>query len=175
VPQLQVVELEREPGNPVFERKVLHVDFFQSTTYDYPLAILPSNVDGIIYILTKHGFLHLYDTLIGKHLHTTKISQVDILSTAEHNATGGVICMDSFGNISSVSVNREVLVPYVLTTLHGEKLAIQIARRADLPGAEFLFFQHFQQCILNGEFKEAATLAANAPRVRATKRCVGLY
>lgn len=163
--QLRVVELE-QPANPVFELKSLHIDVPRSTPGDYPLTVLPSNVDGIIYILTKYGLLHLYDIPAGKHLHTTKISQESILSAAELDPTGAVICTNSVGSIFSVSVDREALVSYVLATLHEEKLAMQLASRADLPGAEYLFFQHFQQCVLNGKSEEAATLAAKSPRVR---------
>lgn len=164
-----MVKLERERGSPILAGSAFCVDFIESTAYDYPLAILPSSVDGIIHILTKRGVLHLYDILAGKLLHTAKISQVSMLLVTECNTTGGVICMNSIGNISSVSVNREVLVPYVLTALHEEKLAMQIARRADLPGAEYLFLEHFQRYMFSGEFKEAATLAANSPRVRVAK------
>ncbi len=56
-------------------------------------------------------------------------------------------------------------------TLHGLQLqnldlAMALAKRGNLPGAEGLVVQQFQQLYAAGQYKEAAELAADSPQVR---------
>jgi clathrin heavy chain len=43
-------------------------------------------------------------------------------------------------------------------------LAIRLASRANLPGADELFVQQFQNLFQQGQYSEAAKIAANSPR-----------
>ena len=44
-----------------------------------------------------------------------------------------------------VTVSREAMVPFVAQSLKNVQLALAIAQRGDLPGAEPLFVQKFEQ------------------------------
>ncbi len=48
--------------------------------------------------------------------------------------------------------------------LNETALAIRIASRANLPGAEELYIQQFQQLFSSGQYGEAAKIAANSPQ-----------
>ena len=50
-------------------------------------------------------------------------------------------------------------------------LAMALAKRGNLPGAEGLVVQQFQQLYAAGQYKEAAELAADSPQVRRDVQC----
>lgn len=50
------------------------------------------------------------------------------------------------------------------TVLHNPDLALRLAVRNNLSGAEELFVSKFQMLFQNGQYTEAAKVAANAPK-----------
>lgn len=63
------------------------------------------------------------------------------------------------------TVNEATLVPFVAQQLNNLELALAIAKRGNLPGAEGLVGQQFERVFSEGRFKEAAELAAESPQV----------
>lgn len=64
----------------------------------------------------------------------------------------------------SVSVDEDSIIRYVNTVLHNPDLALRLAVRNNLAGAEELFVSKFQLLFQNGQYTEAAKVAANAPK-----------
>ena len=62
------------------------------------------------------------------------------------------------------------MVPFVSQQLGNLELALAIARRGNLPGADGLVVQHFEKLFAQGQFKEAAEAAAESPMVRLALR-----
>ena len=60
------------------------------------------------------------------------------------------------------------MVPFVSQQLGNLELALAIARRGNLPGAEPLVIQNFDRLFAQGQYKEAAEAAAESPMVRST-------
>ena len=67
--------------------------------------------------------------------------------------------------VLSVSVDEANLIPYVTNTLGNPDLALRIATRNNLAGAEELFVRKFNLLFGQGQFAEAAKVAAKAPKV----------
>lgn len=67
--------------------------------------------------------------------------------------------------VLSVSVEEDNIVPYITNTLQNPDLAIKIASRSNLPGAEELFVKKFNMLFSGGNYSEAAKVAASAPKV----------
>lgn len=65
-----------------------------------------------------------------------------------------------------MSVDDANLIPYVTNTLGNPDLALRIATRNNLAGAEELFVRKFNLLFGQGQFAEAAKVAAKAPKVR---------
>lgn len=61
-------------------------------------------------------------------------------------------------------MNADALVPFVSQQLQNLDLAMALARRGNLPGAEGLVVQQFQRLYGAGQYKEAAELAAESPQ-----------
>jgi clathrin heavy chain len=62
------------------------------------------------------------------------------------------------------TVNDQTIVPFVSQQLNNLELALSLAKRANLPGAEALVGQNFERLFANGQFKEAAEAAAESPQ-----------
>ena len=65
------------------------------------------------------------------------------------------------------------MVPFVSQQLNNLELALSLAKRGNLPGAEALVGQNFDRLFASGQFKEAAEAAAESPQVKQPGRSLG--
>lgn len=70
-----------------------------------------------------------------------------------------------FKQVLSVSVEEDNFIPYINNVLQNPDLALRMAVRNNLSGAEDLFVRKFNTLFANGQYAEAAKVAANAPKV----------
>ncbi|RSH92447.1 hypothetical protein EHS25_008863 [Saitozyma podzolica] len=162
--KLHVVEVGHQAPNPPFPKKAVDVFFPPEATNDFPVAMQVSQKHGIIYLVTKFGFIHLYDIESGACIYMNRISGETIFTTAECEQLNGIIGVNRKGQVLSVSVDEETIVPYVQQSLNNMDLAIKLATRAGLPGADHMIQQQYQNYINSGQYGEAAKIAANSPR-----------
>ncbi|KAI0629190.1 clathrin heavy chain [Trametes polyzona] len=162
--KLHIVEIDHQPSEPPFPKKTVDVYFPPEATNDFPVAMQVSKKHGIVYLVTKYGFIHLYDLESGACLYMNRISGETIFVTAEHEASNGIIGVNKKGQVLSVSVDEQTIIPYILTTLNNTELAFKLASRANLPGADDLYIKQYQQLFQSGQYGEAAKIAANSPR-----------
>lgn len=67
------------------------------------------------------------------------------------------------GAVLEISVNEATLVPYVVSTLRDSALAIQLAARLNLPGADDLYMTEFNRMLSSNDVSGAARLAGESP------------
>ncbi|EKM49484.1 uncharacterized protein PHACADRAFT_264985 [Phanerochaete carnosa HHB-10118-sp] len=162
--KLHIVEIDHQAPDPQFTKKAVDVYFPPEATNDFPVAMQVSKKHGIIYLVTKYGFIHLYDLDTGACIYMNRISGETIFVTAEHDSTNGIIGVNKKGQVLSVNVDDQTIIPYILTTLNNTELAFKLASRANLPGADDLYVKQYQALFQSGQFGEAAKIAANSPR-----------
>ncbi|KAF8582771.1 clathrin heavy chain 1 [Ramaria rubella] len=162
--KLHIVEIDHNAANPVFQKKAVDVYFPAEATNDFPVSMQVSKRHGIIYLVTKYGFIHLYDLETGACVYMNRISGETIFVTAEHEATDGIIGVNKKGQVLSVNVDDQTIVPYILATLNNTELAFKLASRANLPGADDLYVRQYQQLFQSGQYGDAAKIAATSPR-----------
>ncbi|KAK7679481.1 hypothetical protein QCA50_017535 [Cerrena zonata] len=162
--KLHIVEIDHTAPDPPFSKKAVDVYFPPEANNDFPVAMQVSKKHGIVYLVTKYGFIHLYDLESGTCIYMNRISGETIFVTAEHEASNGMIGVNKKGQVLSVSVDEQTLIPYILNTLNNTELAFKLASRGNLPGADDLYVKQYQQLFQSGQFSEAAKIAANSPR-----------
>lgn len=54
---------------------------------------------GVIYLVTKMGFIHVYDLETGMCLYMNRISGDTIFITADQESTSGVIAVNKIGQV----------------------------------------------------------------------------
>jgi hypothetical protein len=143
------VEIDHRAPDPVFTRKQIDMYFPPEATNDFPAAMQVSKRHGIVYVVTKYGFIHLYDLESGACIYINRISGEAIFVTAEHETSQGIIGVNKKGQVLSVDVDEQTIIPYILTTLNNTELAFKLASRANLPGADGLYIQQYQQLSLD--------------------------
>ena len=66
--------------------------------------------------------------------------------------------------VLSVSMDEENVIPYIQGTLNNADLALRMAVRNNLGGADQLFVTKFNDLFGRGNYSEAAKVAANGPK-----------
>ncbi|KAI0239202.1 Clathrin heavy chain [Massospora cicadina] len=161
--KLHIVEIDRNPNNPAFPKKQVDVLFPPEATSDFPVAMQVNTRQAIIYLVTKYGFVHLYDLATGDLIYCGRVSGETIFVTAEFEELGGIISVNRKGQVFSVSLDGNAVVPYILRSSNNVDLALRLASRCNLPGAEELYVRKYNQLLATGAHGEAAKLAATSP------------
>ena len=159
------MEIDHTAPNTPFRKKAVDVYFPKEAANDFPVSMQVSKRHGVVYLITKYGFVHLYDLETGANIYMNRISGDTIFVTAEHEATSGIIGVNKRGQVLSVNVDDNTVIPYILTTLNNPELAFKMASRANLPGADDLYVKQYQHLFTTGQYADAAKIAANSPRV----------
>jgi clathrin heavy chain len=162
--KLHIVEVDHQASNPAFPKKAVDVYFPAEAVNDFPVAMQVSQRYSIIYLVTKYGFIHLYDLESGTCIFMNRISSETIFITAPDSESAGLVGVNRKGQVLSVAVDENTIIPYLLQNPANSSLAVKLASRAGLPGADNLYAQQFDQLLSTGNYAEAAKIAANSPR-----------
>lgn len=162
--KLHIVEVDHQASNPPFQKKAVDVYFPAEAVNDFPVAMQVSEKYSIIYLVTKYGFIHLYDLETGTCIFMNRISSETIFITASDSESAGLVGVNRKGQVLSVSVDESTIIPYLLKNPANAGLAVKLASRAGLPGADNLYANQFNELVSAGNYTEAAKIAANSPR-----------
>jgi hypothetical protein len=88
--KLHVVEVDHQASNPAFAKKAVDVYFPAEAVNDFPVAMQVSQRYSIIYLVTKYGFIHLYDLETGTCIFMNRISSETIFITAPDSESSGI-------------------------------------------------------------------------------------
>lgn len=90
--KLHIIEVGQSPaGNQPYQKKTVDVFFPPEAQNDFPVAMQVSSKYDVIYLITKYGYIHMYDIESGTCIYMNRISSDTIFVTAPHEATGGII------------------------------------------------------------------------------------
>lgn len=162
--KLHVVEVDHNPQNPVFPKKAVDIYFPPEATNDFPVALQVAAKYNIVYMITKYGFIHLYDLETGTCIFMNRISSETIFVTAPDVESAGIVGVNRRGQVLSVAVDDNTIIPYLLSNPANGELAYKMASKAGLPGADNLYEQRFESLFTQQQYAEAAKIAANSPR-----------
>jgi len=131
---------------------------------DFPVTMNASKAHDMVYMISKMGYLFLFDIFTGKPLYRARITMDTIFASTEHSSSGGILGITRKGQVLHVTLNEATLVPYIVTQLRDQQLAIEIASRLNLSGADDLYVAQFNSLVLAGDVQGAARVAADSPR-----------
>ncbi|GMM30889.1 clathrin heavy chain [Martiniozyma asiatica (nom. inval.)] len=163
---LHISEIDHQEGAPTFSKKKVDIFFPAEIENDFPVSIQMSSKYGIAYILTKFGFIHLYDVETGKNIFLNRISSDAVFTAAAFDNDGGLITINRAGSVLAVDIATDRIIPHILSNLGDVELALSLASRGGLPGAENLFTQQFNQSIATGDYQSAVRIAASSVQLR---------
>eukprot|EP01027_Heterolobosea_sp_BB2_P023662 GEZU01035605.1.p1 GENE.GEZU01035605.1~~GEZU01035605.1.p1 ORF type:complete len:1686 (+),score=716.16 GEZU01035605.1:148-5205(+) len=158
---MEVPKADKPANAPAFQKRAAQINF--TSPADFPVAMQASEKHGVIYLITRAGFLYLFDVETATLIFQKQITTETIFVTAPHTSTDGLIGINRFGQVLSVSVDNSTIVPYITNTLGTVELAINISARAGLAGADELFITQFNNYLNQGNVEAAVKLAADSP------------
>ena len=98
--QLHIIEVGQPvAGNQPFPKKAVDVFFPAEAQNDFPVAMQVSGKYDVIYLITKFGYVHLYDIETATCIYMNRISGETIFVTAPHEASGGIIGVNRKGQV----------------------------------------------------------------------------
>ncbi|GAM29363.1 hypothetical protein SAMD00019534_125390 [Acytostelium subglobosum LB1] len=158
-----VLEVSKGDG-PNFVKKSSDVFYPpEAGLNDFPVAMQISEKYEVIYMITKLGYIHLFDLSTASLIYRNRISSENIFVTSFQDSTNGIICVNRKGQVLSVSIDDNNIIPYICNTLNNFDLAISMASKNNLPGADNLLKGQFERLFQQGLYKEAAKVAADSP------------
>ena len=163
-PKFFVMEVGRDPskGAP-FRLPPTNIPVPADAATDFPVSLAVDQKDEVAFLLTKMGYLYLFDLHTGKTLYRARVTQDTIFCTCTQASTGAVLGISvRKGSVMRFQLNGQTLVPYITSTLRDNELAIKLAGRLSLPGAENLYGAEFERLISSNQIVEAAKLVASS-------------
>ncbi|CAH8337295.1 unnamed protein product [Eruca vesicaria subsp. sativa] len=158
--KLHVIEL----GKPSFTKKQADLFFPPDFADDFPVAMQVSHKFSLIYVITKLGLLFVYDLETASAVYRNRISPDPIFLTSEASSVGGFYAINRRGQVLLATVNEATIIPFITGQLNNLELAVNLAKRGNLPGAEELVVERFKELFARTKYKEAAELAAESPQ-----------
>eukprot|EP01048_Picozoa_sp_COSAG05_P002188 COSAG05_NODE_84_length_20716_cov_100.586312_2_plen_1571_part_00 len=153
-------------GSAPFDRKVVAVGAFEPT--DFPVAMQSSTKYDVLYLITKGGIVHIYDTETGTMIYQNRISDAAnaVFCATPNTNNGGIIAINKQGQVLSVTIDEQNLVPHIATTLQNTEMALRLANKHDLPGADQMMAQQFEQLFGAGNYAGCGELCHSCTRLR---------
>ena len=162
------MEIGRDPAQTagaVFRLPPQAIPMPAEAPNDFPVTMVSSSKYDIVFMITKMGYLFMFDVHTARALYRARISTDTVFTACQQTSTGGILGTTiRKGQVLQVQVNEETLVPYIMNTLRDNQLAISLAARMDLPGAEQLYMAEFERLMGAQDVAGAAKIAAKAPK-----------
>jgi clathrin heavy chain len=133
---------------------------------DFPVLMSDSPKYGVVFIITKFGYLYMYEVSTAALLYRQKFTDQLCVVATKNPKTDGMIVINKAGGIFAINVEENNLVPFITQSGHitdNKNLSFKLAQRFHLPGADEIFMQMFNQKMMSGDYAGAANVAKDAP------------
>lgn len=138
-----------------------------STPNDFPISLVLAEKYGMLYIITKFGFVYIYELTTNQQIFKTRISNQPIFVAARNFANDGLLAINKDGSLLGGMIDENGLLPHLLTNCghipNVQQLAFTIAGRYNLPGVDNIFLGQFNNFIISGDYQNAAKIASMSP------------
>ena len=165
-PELTIIEIGRQPGQAgaPFRPAPAALPVPADAGADFPVSVQASKRHEVLYVITKMGYAYVFDINSCSPLARQRISETPVFCTTAHEASGGVVAVAAkSGNVMLLTLNEQLLVNYVVNQLRKPELAMAIAGRLGLAGADELYVGQFNAQLAAGDIEGAIRTAASSP------------
>jgi len=85
---------------------------------DFPVLMHDCPKYGVVFILTKMGFLFMYEVSTASLLSRHKLTDNLCFVAARNSNTDGMITINRIGQIFSINVQEQALIPFINSAAH---------------------------------------------------------
>lgn len=109
-----------EIGNPAPNQQKFrrNTDIQIQQEGDFPVLMQDSPKFGVVFIITKFGFLYMYEVSTAALLYRQKITDDVCIVSTRNTKTDGMIVINKQGIIYSINVEENALIPYISSAGH---------------------------------------------------------
>ncbi|KAF2876123.1 clathrin heavy chain [Massariosphaeria phaeospora] len=162
--KINIVEIDHNAANPVFPKRLIPIHWPAEGQGDFPLGIHIAHKYNILIVVTKFGFIHLHDLETGTALFLNRISEETVFTTTRDDDGTGVVIINKRGQVLHTTIREDTLIPYIMDNPACADIAYKLASKGGLPGADQLYSSRFETLMQQGNYTEAAKVAASSPR-----------
>jgi clathrin heavy chain len=134
---------------------------------DFPMNFIPDNKYGMVYIVSKMGFLFVYEVQSATLIHHGPVSGGAPVSCScsSSAAGGGATIVDQNGVLQQINIDEKSIVRHVTQTLNNPGLGLALSTRFNIGGAETssLFRAQFEQMVRSNQIDSAINLVCTSP------------
>jgi len=117
---------------------------------------------GILYIITKFGFIYIYELTTNQQIFKTRISNQPIFVAVKNFANDGILALNEDGCLLGGMIDENGFLPYLVNNCghipNVQQVALTIAYRSNLPGVDKIFLEQFNNFFINGDYQNAANI-----------------
>jgi clathrin heavy chain len=139
----------------------------QGGAADFPVFMSFASKFGLLYVVTKTGMIFIFEVTTGQRILASKLSDSIVIMGALNTATDGLFVFNKNGNVIQLDIDSSYIVEFIKTYCthipNAPEVAMNLAIRNGLPGAEQYFAQKFNSFMMNLQYKEAAETVASSP------------
>ncbi|KAK0542244.1 Clathrin heavy chain, partial [Tilletia horrida] len=125
--KLHIVEIDHTAASPVLAKKAVDVFFHPDATSDFPVATQICKRYGIVYLVTKCGFIHRWDLETGACIYMNRVSGNTVFVTSEYEATRGIIGINRKGQVLPATADKNALHIVRVNPEQGAQFASSLA------------------------------------------------
>ncbi|VDQ03073.1 unnamed protein product [Trichobilharzia regenti] len=162
--KLHIIEVGQPPaGSQPFAKKAIDVYFPPEAQNDFPVAMQTSPKYDIIFLITKSGYLHLYDIESGTCIYMNRISSETIFVTAPYEPTAGIIGVNRKGQAGQYSEAAKLAANAPKGILRTPQTIQRFQQVATAPGQTSALLQYFGILLDQGQLNKFESLELCRP------------
>lgn len=92
-----MTEISAPPEGFAKHKKNTEIQYDASTPNDFPISVQVSEKYGMLYIVTKFGFIYIYELTTCEQIFKTRISTDPIFVVAKNLANDGILALNKNG------------------------------------------------------------------------------
>ena len=107
---------EKLPKGATKHKKQQVIQYAAETNNDFPVVSHVSKTHGLLYLVTKFGYLYVYEIASGNQIQKSRVSpNSNVFIGTANRATDGLFVINKAGQVISINCNSSSLVPYIMT------------------------------------------------------------
>ena len=164
---VHVTEISAPPEGIQKFKKNTEIVYDASAPGDFPISLVVAEKYGLLYIVTKFGFVYLYEITSCEQIYKARISTQAIFAVARNYTNDGILALNKNGSLFGGLIDENALLPHLMTNCKHlpniQQLVFSLASKYSLPGVDNVFLGQFNNFIISGDYANAAKIASLSP------------
>ena len=101
------------PGQQKFKRSA-DIQMPPDVQGDFPVLMQAVEKYGVVFVITKFGYLYMYEISNAVLLYRQRITDSLIFVAAKNTTTDGMMCINKAGQVLAIDVEENNFIPYIM-------------------------------------------------------------